>query len=177
MAANYTPDQITKATTEAADDFVHSFYHALQSNRRTLSTYYVQPPTTLLFNGNPVPDGAAVQEIFDNQMPQAHYEVQSYDCQMINPNYPTTAVPGAPPVPQPPTAPGKGGPANFSLLLVVSGFVRYGASRDLPNRGFSETFVLVPNPAVAAAGAQAHGKRDPRRKRFLIQSQNFRLVV
>lgn len=104
-----------------------------------------------------------------NQMPPTHYEVQSYDCQVINSNYITPGV--EPPLAQPK---GRGGAASvaktMSILVLVSGYVRFGEERtkeswDLAgNRGFSETFVLVPNPG-----------REQRQ--FLIQSQNFRLVV
>lgn len=101
-------------------------------------------------------------------MPPTHYEISSYDCQMLNPNYnpasATLAGSGA--------AESKGsGPLNISMLLTVSGSVRYGESRDLPNRVFSETFVLVPNEQMQ------QGRKDPRQKKYLIQCQNFRLVV
>ena len=148
-------------TCSAATEFVHSFYPALQSNRASIASYYSQPTSTILFNGNAVADGAAVQEIFMNQMPPTHYEVQSFDCQIINPSYPTAAAT--------PTAPGgrsdKAMAKNMSVLIIVSGYVRFGATKDLPQRGFSETFVLIPNPTKSGG------------KEFLVQSQNFRLVV
>lgn len=146
----------------AATDFVKSFYPALGLNRQSLSSYYSLEPTTILFNGNGLADGAAVQEVFMNQMSPAHYEVQSYDCQIINKAYPTI-LPGGGLKPQ-----SEMGVKDMSLLVVVSGFVRYGEGRDRPQRGFSETFVLVPNPSAE----RARGRKD-----FLIQSQNFRLVV
>lgn len=118
-------------------------------------------PSTILFNGNTVADGAAVQDIFVNQMPAAHYEVQSFDCQIINRAYPTATPAGAKPSTQM-------GVKDMSILVIVSGHVRYGEGRDQPQRGFSETFVLVPNPS---------SDRGKRRKDWLIQSQNFRLVV
>lgn len=144
----------------AATDFVKSFYPALQSNRPAIASYYAQPTTTILFNGNSVADGNAVQDIFINQMPPTHYEVQSYDCQIINQAYPTPAT-----APAPSPKSGKAAVKNMSILVIVSGFVRFGPSKDLPQRGFSETFVLVPNTATTAG------------KEWLIQSQNFRLVV
>lgn len=101
-------------------------------------------------------DGKAVQDIFMNQMPPTHYEVQSYDCQIINPAYPTPATGGKPG--------NKPAVKNMSILVIVSGYVRFGETKDLPQRGFSETFVLEPNPAKSG-------------KEWLIQSQNFRLVV
>lgn len=125
-----------------------------------IASYYAQPTSTILFNGNAVADGSAVQDIFLNQMPPTHYEVQSYDCQIINQAYPT-------PVPAAANGkPNKASVKNMSILVIVSGYVRFGPAKDLPQRGFSETFVLVPNP-----GAKQRGKE------WLIQSQNFRLVV
>lgn len=128
----------------------------LESNHPAISSYYSDAISTILFNGNTVPDGKAVQDIFTNQMPPTHFEVQSYDCQIINPAYPA------------PTTGGRAGnkPAvkNMSILVIVSGYVRFGPAKDLPQRGFSETFVLVPN-------AKSGGKE------WLIESQNFRLVV
>ena len=124
----------------AATEFVQSFYPALESSRESISTFYAPTISTILFNGNAVADGSSVQDIFVNKMPLAHYEVQSFDCQIINPSYPTaTGVPT-----DSPTA-----VRNMSLLVTVSGYVKFGdhrETRDLPNRGFSETFILVPNP-------------------------------
>lgn len=134
---------------------------ALQSNRQAIDSYYCAAPTTILFNGNQVADGAAVQEIFTNQMPNAKYEVQSFDCQIINRAYPSTTPNG-------PKPPSEMGIKDMSLLVLVSGHVRYGDGSDLPQRGFSETFVLIPNPTP---------EKGKRRKEWLIQSQNFRLVV
>ncbi|KXG53774.1 Nuclear transport factor 2, Eukaryote [Penicillium griseofulvum] len=155
-------DTLTKVSTEAATEFVKTFYPALGSNRQSLSSYYSLEPTTILFNGNRVTDGAAVQEIFTNQMSPTHYEVQSYDCQIINKAYPTV-LPGGGLKPQ-----SEMGVKDMSFLIVVSGFVRYGEGREQPQRGFSETFVLVPNPSAE----RARGRKD-----WLIESQNFRLVV
>ena len=106
-------------------------------------------------------------------MPNARYDVQSYDCQIINSNY---IPPGATP-----TAPNTARQAavaaakKMTLLVLVSGSVRFGdatESRDpTAERGFSETFVLVPNQQYEP------GSRGKTKKQFLIQSQNFRLVV
>ncbi|RDW93850.1 putative nuclear transport factor 2 domain protein [Aspergillus mulundensis] len=155
-----TEDSYAKVSTEATTEFVNSFYPALQSNRASISTFYSTPPSTIVFNGNPVADGNAVQEIFVNQMPPTHYEVQSVDCQIINRQYPTVTV-GRQIDPR----------KDISILVIVSGYVRFGDSRDLPQRGFSETFVLVPNPSSEGGG------KGKRRKDWLIQTQNFRLVV
>ncbi|KAJ5225395.1 hypothetical protein N7468_006620 [Penicillium chermesinum] len=159
-----TEDQLTKVSTEAATNFVRTFYPALQSNRDSISSFYSETPAKILFNGNTVADGKAVQDIFTNQMPVSYYEVQSFDCQIINRSYPT-------PTPTGPKQPDQRTVKDMSILVVVSGSVRYG-DRDpaKPQRGFSETFVLVPN----ATGGD-HGKG--RRSEYLIEDQNFRLVV
>ncbi|KAL4740638.1 hypothetical protein BDV11DRAFT_90244 [Aspergillus similis] len=154
-----TEDAYAKVSTEAATDFVQSFYPALQSNRATIASFYSTPASTIVFNGNLVADGNAVQEIFVSQMPPTHYEVQSFDCQIINKQYPT-ATTGRQIDPR----------KDISILVIVSGYVRFGESRDLPQRGFSETFVLVPNPS-------GEGGKGKRRRDWLIQTQNFRLVV
>lgn len=131
--------------------------------------------TSILFNGNTVADGAAVQDVFVNQMPRARYEVQSFDCQIINSNYvPPEATPSAP---TPTTARQASAAAarKMTLLLLVSGSVRFGEDRDsrdpMADRGFSETFILIPNPQYES------GPRGKAKKQFLIQSQNYRLVV
>ncbi|KAL1958724.1 hypothetical protein VTO42DRAFT_3843 [Malbranchea cinnamomea] len=174
--ASVGQDTLIKVSTEAATEFVESFYRALETNRQTLASFYSPMVTSILFNGNIVADGAAVQDIFANQMPRARYEVQSYDCQIINSDY---HAPGT--APQAPTTGRHGSGAaaqaakKMSLLVLVSGSVRFGddkEARDLAGeRGFSETFVLVPNPQYES-GPKGRGK-----KQFLIQSQNFRLVV
>ncbi|GFF28334.1 NTF2-related export protein 2 [Aspergillus udagawae] len=156
-------DVLTRVSTDAATEFVQSFYPALQSNRAAIASFYSQPTSTILFNGNAVADGNAVQEIFVNQMPPAHYEVQSFDCQVINPTYPTPTTSGV-------KLPNQTTVKDMSILVVVSGYVRFGESRDLPQRGFSETFILVPNPTADAP-------KGKRRREWLIQTQNFRLVV
>ncbi|WEW61302.1 hypothetical protein PRK78_006792 [Emydomyces testavorans] len=171
MAA-VSDDTLTKVSTDAATDFVRSFYNALQSARPTISSFYSPTTVSILFNGNAVADSASVQDIFMNQMPPALYEVQSYDCQILNPNYPSTAAPATDGLGRP--AGGVVAARNMSILVMVSGYVRFGDSRespDVPNRGFSETFVLVPN-AQAESGPRGRGK-----KHWLIQSQDFRLVV
>lgn len=94
-------------------------------------------------------------------------------------------MPGANPVPagappQGPSASTRGGGSQqaaaaktMSILVLISGNVRFGESRDLPQRGFSETVVLIPNPAVDQGVRRAgRGRKD-----WLIESQNFRLVV
>lgn len=171
-----------------ATDFVSAFYAALDSPqaRSTLASFYAPPPTptALVFNGNIVASGAQVQEIFVHQMPATRYEVQSCDCQIVNPHYPNPAAAtaaanvmaedGVPP-PSAGAGAGAGGGRSgrqrpeMSMLVMVSGYVRYG-DRNAPMHGFSETFVLVPNREPPPG-------RGARAQRWLIQSENFRLVT
>lgn len=58
----------------------------------------------------------------------------------------------------------------MTILVTVSGYVKYGEARLAATRGFSEIFVLIPNPDMV-------GGRGKSGKEWLIQSQNFRLVV
>ncbi|EEQ33330.1 hypothetical protein McanMca71_001326 [Microsporum canis] len=177
MTAAIQEDVLTKVSTDATTNFVQSYYSALDNARQTLSTFYAPTVTNILFNGNIVADGASVQDIFVNQLPPTHYEVQSYDCQVLNQNYPTippattdnTASPFGANTNRNTPDPAK----NMSILVLVSGYVKFGEGKetwDSPNRGFSETFVLIPNPQ-ASSGPKARGKQ------WLIQSQNFRIVV
>ena len=102
-----------------------------------------------------------MQTMFEEQMPQAKYEVQCYDSQVINPSYGTGNDRGGA------STSGK----NMSMLVSVSGYVKYGEPRLAKLNGFSETFVLIPNPTTAAS------KKGKTMKAWLIQAQNFRLVV
>lgn len=115
----------------------------------------------IVFNGNSVPDAVAMQKMFEEQMPPAKYQVQCYDCQVINPHYVMNNTQSGD------STSGK----KMSILVSVSGYVKFGEPRGAKLNGFSETFVLVPNPAVVG------GNKGKNRKEWLIQSQTFRLVV
>ncbi|KAI9834824.1 MAG: hypothetical protein M1819_002732 [Sarea resinae] len=167
--ASPSADVATKVSTEAAERFTESYYPALKSNRETLSSYYIPPSAmpdgkplpAIVFNGNVIPDPATFQNMFVKEMPPTHYEVQSFDCQVLNPNL----LAGGP------DANTGGSGKNMTILLVVSGYVRIGEPREGPMRGFSDSIVLVPNPDKTAEKGRA-----PRSK-WLIQSQTSRFVV
>lgn len=137
-----------------ATDFVQQYHSALSSNNPPIASFYSATPTNLLFNGNVIADGAAVEDIFTKKLPTARHEIQSVDCQVINKSYPTTT----------PGTNARANAKNISMLVVVSGSVQYGKDSSL--HGFSETFVLIPD---------TENKKS--RKDWIIQSQNFRLVV
>ncbi|KAL8702684.1 MAG: hypothetical protein Q9201_004145 [Fulgogasparrea decipioides] len=154
----------------ASQHFVDLYYLALDRHRETLASFYIPQATmcgdkrllSISFNGNQIPNGPALQKMFEDQMPQSHHEVQCYDCHVVNPNYVADGAEAWP------AKTGK----NMTILVAVSGYVKYGNTKEAKTRGFSESFLLVPNP-VAAASKQ----RLKNVKEWLIQTQNFRIVV
>lgn len=117
-----------------------------------------KPIPTLIFNGGVLQNGAAVQEMFENEMPPTTYDTQSIDCHILNPQYAPQVAPVS-----------RSAASTMTIVVVVSGSVRFSEERNDSDRQFSETFVLVPN--------QDRGVRGQKPKDFLIQSQNFRIVV
>lgn len=102
--------------------------------------------------------------MFENQVTQCLYEAQSFDCQVLNKNYNVG-------VDESNLGPNKDG-KKMSIMVMVCGSVKYykdGVEGE--TRGFTETFMLVPNMEAQRPNA-ARGLR-----RWLIQSQEFRLVV
>ncbi|KAL9597793.1 MAG: hypothetical protein Q9219_004920 [cf. Caloplaca sp. 3 TL-2023] len=165
-------DQVSaiKISTNAAQYFVESYYSALDTRRDSLLSFYMAAAEmpggkslpSITFNGNQIPNAQAMQAMFEQQIPASHYEVQCYDCHVINPQYVSEGTQGWP------AKTGK----NITILVAVSGYVKYGNSKGVKPRGFSESFVLVPNPAAAASN-----HRSKNVKEWLIQTQNFRIVV
>ena len=121
-----------------------------------------KPLPAIVFNGKVIPNAGALQEMFEKEMPSTRHDVQSYDCQVLNPQY------------------GLNLNSNqdfsngncMSVLIIVSGNVRIGPLKDSETRGFSETFVVVPE---TIEGKSKPGNKSVRN--WVIQSQNFRLVV
>ena len=147
---------------------MEAYYPALNSFRKDIASFYI--PTyafgggvmpAIVYNGESIPDAASLQAMFVEKMPPSRYEVQNYDCQVLNENYVAEGAQAA--------NPDRG--KNMTILLTVSGFVKYGEAKDTSARGFSESFVLIPNPA-AVNGGRNRGSKD-----WLIQNQNFRIVV
>jgi len=135
-----------------------------------LTSFYIKPTPTsprqadISLNGNILADPEELQAIFEKQVSRAHYEVQSFDCHVLNTNYNVGADDNM-------LGPDKGG-RKMSILVMVSGSVRYWKEGgEGETRGFTENIVLVPN-------WEAHGPKAARGdKKWLIQSQNFRLVL
>ena len=106
-----------------AEEFTQLYYKHIDTQRAVLSRFY-RPTSTILWNGNAFLGGDAYAE-FMTRFPQTSHEVQSFDCHPIDSGMLTgVSVPGEPP----------------SMILTVSGSVRYGEERE--KRGFSESFLL-----------------------------------
>ncbi|KAK8202965.1 hypothetical protein IWZ01DRAFT_515898 [Phyllosticta capitalensis] len=189
-------DTLTHVASTAADSIIDTYHDALKAARGTLPSFYVPPATAadgkktpnILWNGNSYNDGEAFREAYEEDMPgHTYYDVQSVDAQVLTvepeddgtaaanttdatPNGEPAAVNGA----SPPKAPKKEEDRVRSILVQASGFVRLQEHKDGPQRAFSETIVLVRNPAVEkdrARGLTGDGRR------WLIQSQVFRYIV
>ena len=166
------PSHADQMSTPAVRRFIESFYPALQSARPTIASFYlpvsstgngVNSRPTIVFNGNSISDPAAWQTLFEKQMPYSYYEVQSYDCHVLNPDYGGANSGGDPSTSASPRR-------NMSISVTVSGFVRYGDGRDAMVRGFSDNVILVPN--LESVKVKGGPKKD-----WLVQCQNFRVVV
>ena len=142
----------------AATDHVEHYYRALESARAEIASFFM-PATTILYCGNVIPSAQDLQGLFDKEMPPLHFDVQSFDCQVLNPSAPSGTNSAA-------------SGRNMSVLVLVSGSVKVGPPREAELRGFSETFILVPNPG--ATGPKRRGKPT---HEWLIQSSNFRFTV
>jgi NTF2-related export protein 1/2 len=161
---------LTSELNAVAETHVHRYYKALESSRSTIASYFMPQTTmpdgkllpTISFNGTVMSTGDGLQKLFEDEMPPAQYDIQSYDCQVLNPNYAAIGTKATS---------GSNG-RNMTVLMVVSGTVKLGTQKESETKGFSDTFVLVPNPDAAAAKA-----RKKPLKEWLVQSQTFRLVV
>ncbi|KAG5647690.1 hypothetical protein DXG03_008413 [Asterophora parasitica] len=133
-----TPNDVEIAT-RAADHFTRIYYSAYDSNTRLndLPQFY-RSSSSLVWNGKPFQGSEGLRELIQ-KMPVTKHEVQSFDCHPI----PGTSPP--------------------SLLVSVSGSVIHGrgpagnpSTTALRNpeghpRVFSQTFMLVPDPAAPAS--------------------------
>ena len=170
MAALTETDNI-RVSTEAGEHFVDLYYTALNAARNQLKSFYV--PTTAItadrglpyisYNGELIQDAAVFQERFEKQMPWTHFEPQSVNVHVMNPSMAPVESKSKRDLER-----------NVSLTVQVSGYVRLEERKEGPMRGFSDSFLLVPNKEEV--GGRGTGKLD-HGKKWLIQTQSFRFVV
>ena len=154
----------------AADAFILRYYRALERQRDSIASLYVpyqQLPENAVvpnikINGNSVLDGPEMQVHFKTGMPRLKYNVESFDCHVINKNYPLVTGNGNQPVP--------GNGKNLQLSITVSGTLEIGEPKSIEHRGFSDNFVIVPT-------ALQKGKSKSSSYDYVIMMQNFRFVV
>ncbi|OQO07463.1 hypothetical protein B0A48_07160 [Cryoendolithus antarcticus] len=159
--ASLTEADYTRISTTAAETFTEAYYTALNASRPTLSTFYLPLSTTssrplphISYNGTLVPSPTDLQTTFVKDMPYTHYEPQSVDAHVLNP---VLAVLGE-------GATKRERERNMSLVVQVSGYVRLFERKEGVMRGFSDSFVLVPNEGVG---------KDGQGRQWVIQTQNF----
>ncbi|KAF2810391.1 NTF2-like protein [Mytilinidion resinicola] len=158
----------------ATENFLDNYYVALQGSRHTIASYFCpferfadgKELPGMVWNGNVFRTPEEYQALYEDRMPFTHYEVQSFDCHVLNP----TAM-------APDKLKGGSGEQDkdiekrMSIVVLVSGTVRLDEPKTGPLKQFSETFVLVPNPEKTANGPKSVVKA------WVIQNMNFRFVV
>jgi NTF2-related export protein 1/2 len=119
----------------------------------------------LNFNGAILPDPAAVQELFTKQIQKCHYDVQAFDCHVVNKNYGIG-------MPQNLTG-NLGDGRKMSIVVIINGAAKYftETANQAEQKSFTDNILLVPNWDSLGV------KGDKRAKKWLIQSQTFRVVV
>lgn len=168
-----TETDYTRISTDAAERFVDMYYTALNGARNTIKSFYMpsliqdngRTLPHIAYNGEHVADAASFQERWEKAMPYTHFEAQSVNVHVMNPCI----------VPVSADAQNKrDAERNMSLIVQVSGAVRLVERKEGPLRGFSDSFILVPNKEeVGGRGTRGQDQG----KRWLIQSQTFRFVV
>lgn len=168
--ATLTETDLTRVSTDAVEHFTDAYYTALNGSRKNITSYYV--PTimpasgrglpSINYNGELMLDASVLQQRFEKDMPWTHFEVQSLNVHVMNPSLTADAKTK------------RDAERNMALVVQVSGWVRFGERQSGPMRGFSDSLILVPNKEEV--GGRGTAKQD-HGMRWLIQSQNFRLVV
>ena len=169
--ATLTETDYTRISTDAAERLVDLYYTALNGQRNTIASFYVPTATPdngrtvphIAYNGEHISDAALFQERYVKQMPYTHFDAQCVNVHVLN----RCVLP----------AEGKSkrdAERNMSFVVQVSGSVRLEERKEGPLRGFSDSFILVPNKEEV--GGRGTGKQDVGKK-WLIQSQTFRFVV
>jgi NTF2-related export protein 1/2 len=122
---------------------------------------YVTSKADISVNGLVCQFPAEYEALLEQQGNGVHYDVESTDCHVINPDFTLDAPDDYMTVPA---------NSRVQVLCNVTGRVQYGRGKDAQQQTFNETFVLIPN-------WDAVGRNAPRNaKQWLIMSQNFRAL-
>ncbi|KOS17049.1 hypothetical protein ESCO_005944 [Escovopsis weberi] len=163
-------DTQIRASSEAAEAFVNSYYQAI-NNKSKLDPFYVNVSTRysisadISINGSVVTSPEAYLKLLESQGEDVSYLVESFDAHVMNPSFQL----GAPETVYDNERVEKNG-GRMSIVVTTMGKVRFGKGREAPQKMFNETFVLVPN-------WDAMTRNPPRGvRRWLVMSQNFRAL-
>lgn len=154
----------------AADNFVNTYYQAVNS-KANLQSFYVNSsprysiPADISINGQRVDAPADYLKLIEAQGSGVHYDVESLDAHVMNPSFRF----GMPENVHDAAKAERNG-SRMSIVVTAVGRVQFGKGKDAPQKMFNETFVLVPNWDAMA--------RNPPRgaKKWLVLSQNFRAL-
>ncbi|KAK0922425.1 hypothetical protein LTR57_007897 [Friedmanniomyces endolithicus] len=157
MAAPLTETDYTKLATDIAERFTDTYYSTLSDARGSIKTFYVAAIAqdngrglpNITYNGELFLDSATFQDRWVKDMPRTHLEAQSLNVHVLNPSIKPTAGMKK-----------KEAARNMSLIVQVSGSMRIGQPKEGPLRGFSDSFVLVPNEEL--------GKQDVGRQSYTL---------
>lgn len=164
-----TDTDLTRISTTVSEQFLETYHQALTSNRSSISTFYLSPQPSatpnhsiplIAYNGTLTHSGEDFQNAYES-MPYTYHEIQSLNASIINPcldpNKQATKAEAE---------------RNCSVAVQVSGYVRLHERKEGEMKGFSESFVLVPN-SEEERGKKGAGKG----REWVIQSQVMRWVV
>jgi NTF2-related export protein 1/2 len=155
--------------------FIEQYYDALTrpGERENLSRFYLTPSATqsvdITFNGAIISSPTELQETFTKNVDRCTYDIQTYDVHVTNKDYKIGRPEGL----------RVGGNSEkdvgrrMSMIITVSGIVRYGTSEDKgEQKVFSDVIFLVPN--WNSFGGKAGAMRA---RKYVIQNQTFRIVA
>ncbi|KAJ3499190.1 hypothetical protein NLG97_g546 [Lecanicillium saksenae] len=172
MSKSNLPDAHTEVQVsgEAADNFVNTYYQAINSKANLQSFYVNTSPrytisADISINGQLVATPADYLKLIEAQGNGVHYDVESLDSHVMNPSFKF----GMPENVHDAAKAERNG-SRMSIVVTAVGRVQFGKGKDAPQKMFNETFILVPNWDAMA--------RNPPRgaKKWLIMSQNFRAL-
>ncbi|KAF5632091.1 nuclear transport factor 2 domain protein [Fusarium sp. NRRL 25303] len=157
-------------TNSAAEIFTSNYYQAINRQKEILPFYINSSQrypiaADISINGAVLPTPDDYSKLLEAQGKDAHYEIESFDAHVLNPNF----TMGAPENIFDSAKKEKSGD-KMSILVTVMGRVQFGKGREAPQKMFNETFVLVPN-------WESMVKNPPKGvKKWLVMSQNFRAL-
>lgn len=146
------------------------FYEAV-SKHSPILPFYVNSTSRysikadISINGAQIETPADYFNLLKEQGNGVTYTAESFDAHVVNPSFEYNAPENIPDNQKHERQGDK-----MSIVVMVTGRIKFGRDRDAPHKMFTETFVLVPN-------WEAMQRNPPRGiRKWLIMSQNFRAL-